>query len=78
MYAYTALKAHILILLCKKSFCFPQEQFALELVVHDFLTQFCGRTLDPENADFFYLPIIRDVSKNLQYLVYHFRVILQK
>lgn len=38
-----------------------QEQFALEYVVHDFLTQFCGRTTDPEKADFFYLPVIRDV-----------------
>jgi hypothetical protein len=29
--------------------------------VYDFLTQFCGRTMDPEEADFFYLPVIRDV-----------------
>ena len=41
---------------------FTQEQFALEYVVHDFFTQFCGRTADPEEADFFYLPIIRDVN----------------
>lgn len=40
----------------------PQEQFALEFVVTDFLTQFCGRTMDPEEADFFYLPLTRDVS----------------
>jgi hypothetical protein len=28
----------------------------------DFFTQFCGRTYDPYEADFFYLPIVRDVS----------------
>ena len=27
----------------------------------DFFTQFCGRTEDPNEADFFYLPIVRDV-----------------
>ena len=37
------------------------EQFALEYVVYDFFTQFCGRTHDPEEADYFYLPIVRDV-----------------
>ena len=30
--------------------------------MQDFFTQFCGRTLDPLQADFFYLPIVRDVS----------------
>ena len=39
-----------------------QEQFALEFVVTDFLTQFCGRTMDPEEADFFYLPLTRDAE----------------
>ena len=38
------------------------EQFALEYIVHDYFTQFCGRTYDPEEADFFYLPIIRDAE----------------
>lgn len=38
------------------------EQFALEYVFHDFFTQFCGRTEDPEEADFFYLPIVRDAE----------------
>ena len=38
------------------------EQFSLEYVVTDFLTQFCGRTNDPEEADFFYLPLIRDAE----------------
>lgn len=38
------------------------EQFALEYVVLDFLSQFCGRTANPEEADFFYLPIIREID----------------
>jgi hypothetical protein len=38
------------------------EQFALEYIVYDFFTQFCGRTTDPEAADFFYLPIVRDAE----------------
>jgi len=38
------------------------EQFALEYVFHDFFTQFCGRTDNPEEADFFYLPIVRDAE----------------
>ena len=28
----------------------------------DFLSQFCGRTYNPEEADYFYLPIIRDAE----------------
>ena len=28
----------------------------------DFFLGFCGRTYDPKEADFFYLPILRDVS----------------
>jgi hypothetical protein len=44
---------------CKKCI---YEQFSLEYVIHDYLTQFCGRTYNPEEADFFYLPIIRDVD----------------
>lgn len=38
------------------------EQFALEYIVFDYFTQFCGRTYNPEEADFFYLPIIRDLD----------------
>ena len=38
------------------------EQFALEYVVYDFFTQFCGRTYNPEEADYFYLPIVRDID----------------
>ena len=38
------------------------EQFALEYILFDFFTQFCGRTYDPEKADFFYLPIVRDAE----------------
>ena len=44
---------------CKKCI---YEQFALEYVVHDFFTQFCGRTYNPEDADYFYLPIVRDID----------------
>ena len=38
------------------------EQFALEYIINDFFTQFCGRTYDPTLADFFYLPLIRDAE----------------
>jgi hypothetical protein len=38
------------------------EQFALEYIIYDYFTQFCGRTFNTEEADFFYLPIIRDVD----------------
>lgn len=38
------------------------EQFALEYVLFDYFTQFCGRTHDPSQADFFYLPIIREID----------------
>ena len=38
------------------------EQFALEYVLVDFFTQFCGRTYNPDEADFFYLPVVRDVD----------------
>lgn len=44
---------------CKKCI---YEQFALEYVVYDYFTQFCGRTYDPEDADFFYLPVIREID----------------
>jgi hypothetical protein len=38
------------------------EQFALEYIVYDFFQSFCGRTMDPEKADFFYLPLVRDAE----------------
>eukprot|EP01033_Poteriospumella_lacustris_P015687 gene15687-11227_t len=30
--------------------------------MYDFFSQFCGRTYNPEEADFFYLPIVRDAE----------------
>jgi Exostosin family len=44
---------------CKKCL---MEQFALEYIISDFFLQFCGRTFDPAEADFFYLPLIRDAE----------------
>lgn len=41
------------------------EQFALEYIVYDFFTTFCGRVHDPEDADFFYLPLVRDAEFRL-------------
>ncbi len=38
------------------------EQFSIEYIIYDFFTKFCGRTFDPDEADFFYLPIIRDAE----------------
>lgn len=38
------------------------EQFALEYIVYDFFTKFCGRTNNPEEADYFYLPLVRDAE----------------
>jgi hypothetical protein len=28
----------------------------------DYFTQFCGRTMNPEDADYFYLPLTRDLD----------------
>jgi hypothetical protein len=42
------------------------EQFSLEYIFNDYFTQFCGRTYDPEEADFFYLPLIRDAEYRQQ------------
>lgn len=41
------------------------EQFSLEYIIYDFFHQFCGRTFNPDEADFFYLPIIRDAEFRL-------------
>ena len=38
------------------------EQFGLEYIVNDFFTQFCGRTYDPSEANYFYLPLLRDAE----------------
>lgn len=38
------------------------EQFALEYIVEDFFINTCARTADPEAADFFYLPLLRDAE----------------
>ena len=38
------------------------EQFSLEYIIYDFFTQFCGRTHDPSQADFFYIPMVRDAE----------------
>eukprot|EP00601_Ochromonadales_sp_CCMP2298_P000711 CAMPEP_0173179202 /NCGR_PEP_ID=MMETSP1141-20130122/5978_1 /TAXON_ID=483371 /ORGANISM="non described non described, Strain CCMP2298" /LENGTH=410 /DNA_ID=CAMNT_0014101813 /DNA_START=217 /DNA_END=1446 /DNA_ORIENTATION=+ len=42
------------------------EQFALEYIVLDFFTQHCSRTHDPTQADFFYLPLVREAEFRLQ------------
>ena len=44
---------------CKKCI---YEQFALEYVLWDHFQSSCARTYDPSEADFFYLPIIRDID----------------
>lgn len=41
------------------------EQFSLEYIMQDFFTHFCGRTFNPDEADFFYLPLIRDAEFRL-------------
>jgi hypothetical protein len=38
------------------------EQFSLEYIINDFFLGFCGRTYDPNEADFFYLPLVRDAE----------------
>lgn len=38
------------------------EQFALEYIIYDYFTKFCGRTYNPDDADYFYLPIIKDID----------------
>jgi hypothetical protein len=44
---------------CKKCI---YEQFSLEYIVYDYFTSHCGRTSDPMEADFFYLPIVREID----------------
>ncbi len=38
------------------------EQFSLEYIIEDFIVNTCARTLDPSEADFFYLPLLRDAE----------------
>ena len=38
------------------------EQFSLEYIVNDYFAQFCGRTYNAAEADFFYLPLVRDAE----------------
>lgn len=45
--------------ICKKCI---YEQFSLEYIVYDYFTQHCGRTRNPDEADYFYLPIIREID----------------
>lgn len=45
--------------ICKKCI---YEQFSLEYIVYDYFTTHPCRTKNPYAADFFYLPIIRDID----------------
>lgn len=45
--------------ICKKCI---YEQFSLEYIVYDYFMNHCARTANPEEADFFYLPIIREID----------------
>ena len=38
------------------------EQFSLEYIIYDYFSQFCGRTMNPDEADFFYIPMLRYVQ----------------
>lgn len=44
---------------CKKCIL---EQFSLEYIIYDFFVNFCGRTSNPYEADFFYIPMVRDAE----------------
>lgn len=41
------------------------EQFSLEYIMNDFFLNFCGRTHNPAEADFYYLPLVRDAEFRL-------------
>eukprot|EP01031_Cornospumella_fuschlensis_P036927 gene36927-44800_t len=47
---------------CKKCIL---EQFALEYIIYDFFTTYCNRVYDPQQADYFYLPLVRDAEFRL-------------
>ena len=38
------------------------EQFSLEYILYDFFTQSCVRTLNPDDADYYYMPMLRDAE----------------
>jgi hypothetical protein len=44
---------------CKKCIF---EQFSLEYILLDFFSLFCGRTYNPNEADYFYLPVVREID----------------
>merc|ERR1712054_308855 len=48
--------------ICKKCIL---EQFSLEYIIEDFFINTCARTFDPEEADYFYLPLLRDAEFRL-------------
>jgi hypothetical protein len=50
---------------CKKCI---YEQFALEYIIYDYFTQFCGRTLFPEEAGTIYVLMLSDAHLQLTYL----------
>jgi ribosomal protein S27E len=54
-----AARTHFTYHICRKCIF---EQFSLEYIMYDYFTSFCGRTHNPEEADLFYLPIVRDVD----------------
>ena len=43
------------------------EQFSLEYIIYDYFSQFCGRTMNPDEADYFYIPMMRDVEFRYTY-----------
>lgn len=45
--------------ICKKCI---YEQFSLEYIVYDYFVKHCARTTNPAEANFFYLPIIREID----------------
>ena len=43
------------------------EQFLLEYIIYDYFSQFCARTMNPDEADYFYIPMMRDVEFRYTY-----------
>ena len=43
------------------TFAGSQQQYSLGLIVYNYFNHFCGRTLNPDEADYFYLPQSDDV-----------------
>ena len=42
------------------------ESLSLEYVMYDYFTTFCGRVKNPNDADFFYLPIAREIEYRIE------------